>query len=158
PLKNLVVWQLGAPLGVAALAGVGVLGFGLWRRRTSLAEVALGLMLLSFVLAVFFYFGSKFAHTGRYLLPLVPFAVLAAAWGLVSILRGRPRVLAAVGGVLVAATGAYALAFHHVYTTPSTRIAASDWIGRHVPAGTTIAIEHWDDSLPVGALAQRYRG
>src|SRR5207248_396505 len=73
PLKNLVVWQLGVPLGVAALIGVAVVGLSIVRRRpgeAALVELTLRLMLLSFVLTVFFYFGSKFAHTGRYPLPL----------------------------------------------------------------------------------------
>jgi Dolichyl-phosphate-mannose-protein mannosyltransferase len=161
PLKNLVVWQLGVPLGVAALAGVAVAGVRSARRprgEEAFVALTLRLMLLSFVLAVFFYFGSKFAHTGRYLLPLVPFAVLAAAYGVVSLLRGRAVVLACAGSALVVMTGLYALAYRHVYTTPNTRVAASEWITQHIPAGTRIAIEHWDDSLPVGAAAQRYKG
>jgi hypothetical protein len=160
PLKNLVVWQLGAPLGLAALVGVAVVVVDVVRRRrgeAAFVALTLRLMLLSFVLTVFFYFGSKFAHTGRYLLPLVPFAVLAAACGLVSLLRSRSIVLAVAGGVLVASTALYALAYQHVYRTPNTRIAASEWITKHVPAGTTLATEHWDDSLPVGAAAQRYK-
>jgi hypothetical protein len=161
PLKNLVVWQLGVQLGIAAFIGVAVVILDVVRRRhgeAAFIALTLRLMLLSFVLTVFFYFGSKFAHTGRYLLPLVPFAVLAAAYGVVSLLHRRAVVLAVAGGVLVVATGLYALAYRHVYTTPSTRIAASEWITQHVPPGTTIAIEHWDDSLPVGAAARRYKG
>jgi hypothetical protein len=155
------VWQLGAPLGVAALAGVAIVVLDVvGRRRGEAADAALTLrlMVLSFVLAVFFYFGWKFAHTGRYLLPLVPFAVLAAAYGIVSLLRRRAVVLAACGGALVVATGLYALAYQHVYATPTTRVVASEWITRNVPRGTTIALEHWDDALPVGAPAQRYKG
>jgi hypothetical protein len=161
PLKNLVLWQLGAPLGIAALIGVAFVGVGVVRRRpgaAALVALTLRLMLLSYVLTVFFYFGSKFAHTGRYLLPLVPFAVLIAAYGVVSLLRRHAVALGAAGGALVAATGLYALAYHHIYTTPNTRVAASDWIAGHIPRGTTLAIEHWDDSLPVDGLAQQYKG
>jgi Dolichyl-phosphate-mannose-protein mannosyltransferase len=170
PLENLVVWQLGAPLGLVALGGVGVVGARLARSalaffrgrpptRTPAAVAALTtkLMLLAYVLAVFFYFGSLFAHAGRYLLPVVPFACIAAAYGLLALLGTRPRLLVATGGVVVAATFLYALAFHHIYAHENTRMAASDWIVTHVPAGQWIANEHWDDPLPVGGRAQRYR-
>jgi hypothetical protein len=52
----------------------------------------------------------------------------------------------------------YALAYHHIYTEPNTRVAATSWIVAHVPRGSTIANEHWDDSLPVGGAAQEYMG
>jgi hypothetical protein len=170
PLRNLVEWQLGLPLGIAALAGLAGMSYaflrpvtGLWRGDASRlpptrqATLTLHVMVVGFVVAVFFYFGSSFAHTGRYLLPLVSFAVLAAALGLVS-LRGRRRVALAAGAVVIAATALYALAYHHIYTQPTTRVAATNWIASHVPRGTTVAIEHWDDSLPAGSLAEQYTG
>jgi Dolichyl-phosphate-mannose-protein mannosyltransferase len=171
PLKNLVTWQLGLPLGLAALAGLGAMTVAflrpvtwLWRpgRREELAperQAALSLyvMVVSFVVVVFAYFGSSFAHTGRYLLPLVPFAVLAASFGLVALRRWR-RVALAAGAAVIAGTALYALSYHHIYTQPTTRVAATNWIADHVPRGTTVAIEHWDDSLPVGGLAQEYTG
>lgn len=171
PLKNLVAWQLGIPLGIAALAGIGAMATAflrpvgwLWRsgKRADLeperqATLTLFVMLVGFVLVVFVYFGSSFAHTGRYLLPLVPFAVVAASYGLISLGRWRAVALPA-GAVVVALTALYALAYHHIYTEPTTRVAATNWIAEHVAPGTTVAIEHWDDSLPVGGLAQQYRG
>jgi dolichyl-phosphate-mannose-protein mannosyltransferase len=172
PLENLFLWQLGPGLAATALVGLAVAGYTIakplvgWLRGTSGDEPALErqavltilLMLLVFVLVVFFYFGSKFAHTGRYQLPLVPFAVAAASYGLVLLFRSQPVVLAVVATAVVAATGLYALAYHHIYTRPTTRVAANEWIARHVQPGTTVANEHWDDSLPVGSLARQYRG
>jgi hypothetical protein len=171
PLKNLVAWQLGPPLGIAALAGLAAMTVAvlrpitwLWRRRgrselapERQATLTLHMMIVGFALGVFLYFGSSFAHTGRYLLPLIPFAVLAAAYGLISLWRWR-TVAVAAGAAVIAATALYALAYHHIYTEPTTRVAATNWIATHVPRGTTVAIEHWDDSLPVGGLAQEYTG
>jgi hypothetical protein len=114
-------------------------------------------MLVVYVLVVFFYFGSYFAHTGRYQLPLVPYAAAAAAYAVVWLGRWR-YAAAAAGAAVVVVTGLYALAFHGIYTRPTTRAAANEWISRHVPPGSWIANEHWDDSLPVGGLAQQYRG
>ena len=172
PLKNLVTWQLGLPLGIAALAGLLAMSVAflrplirLLRRRRpraglepqQQATLTLYLMVVAFVAVVFVYFGSSFAHTGRYLLPLVPFAALAGAYGLVSLWRWRPAGLAVTAAV-IAGSALYALAYHHIYTQATTRAAATSWIAAHVPPGKRIANENWDDSLPVGSLAQQYTG
>jgi len=176
PLKNLVVWQLGMPFGLVALAGLGVVGVAVTRQlsavirrrgraatpqmapQTTAGVVAptVYLMILAFVTTVFLYVGSLFAHTGRYLLPVVPLLAVAAGFGLVALPSARDGLVLVVSVVVVAATSVYALAFHHIYTVENTRMAASDWIAAHVPAGSTIVNEHWDDSLPVGSRAQRY--
>src|SRR5207249_9789587 len=85
------------------------------------------------------------------------FLPLAAVYALVTLLRGRTAAFLATASLLFAATAVYALSFHHIYTEPNTRVAASDWIVEHVPPGETIANEHWDDSLPVGAAAPPYK-
>jgi hypothetical protein len=41
------------------------------------------------------------------------------------------------------------LSFMTIYTKENTRITASKWINRHIPTGKTIALEHWDDGLPL---------
>jgi hypothetical protein len=172
PLKNLVVWQLGVPFGLVALAGLGVVGIAVARSvsavirgrgrasapqtATAVVTPTVQLMTLAFVTIVFFYVGSLFAHTGRYLLPVMPLLAVAAAFGLIALFGARYRLVLAVGAAVVAATSAYAIAFHHIYAVENTRMAASDWIVAHVPARATIVNEYWDDSLPVGARAQRY--
>lgn len=170
PLKNLIVWQLGIAIGIAALVGMVAMGATVAnaivahvRKSDSralgeerLAGLTLFAMLVVFVLTVFFYVGTYFAHTGRYLLPLIPFAAVAAAY-VVLLLRNSPALLP-VAAVLLTASLLYALAYHHIYTQPTTRVAASDWIVQHVPAGSTIVNENWDDSLPVGSDAQRFKG
>ncbi len=171
PLKNLVLWQLGIALGVAAIAGLVLVVVAVVRgvaplRRPEirhalqadrLVELTLLAMVSLFVLLVFFYFGSNFEHFGRYLLPLVPLTAITAAYGLLAL--GRTRGAMPVALVVVAATGLYALAYHHIYTVKTTRVAATDWIVDHLPAGSTVANENWDDSLPLGSdAARRYRG
>ena len=166
PLVNLVKWQLGWALGLTALLGIGVLAFDIVRsavrarRPNTRASLPLGLvagrlMLLAFVLTVFFWIAPRFAHMGRYLVPITPFLAVAAAFGLVVLLGRRPRVLGACAGVVIAATALYALAFEHVYTEPHTRVQATRWIDENVPEGSAIANEHWDDWLPVGGSAAR---
>ena len=38
--------------------------------------------------------------------------------------------------------------FLAIYRRPLTRITASRWIYKNIPAGATVANEHWDDALP----------
>jgi Dolichyl-phosphate-mannose-protein mannosyltransferase len=163
PLENLVVWQLGIPLGIAALAGAGLLlwhvlkaALAWWRTRAvrpttaTVVAVTSQLMLLSFAGLVFFYVGTRFAHSGRYLLPIVPLLPIAAAYGLAVITRGHRRIWLAAAAVLVVTTALYAVAFDHIYSRPNTRVAATEWIESHIPGGASIANEHWDDAIPVG--------
>jgi len=170
PLRNLVQWQLGWPLGIAALLGVVLLVVRIARAalahvraqgQTISAEAAAGvttqwLTLLVFVLVVFFWIAPRFAHMGRYLVPITPVLAIAAAYALVDLLGGRRRLLLAVASFVIVLTAAWAIAFVQVFAHENTRIAASDWIVAHAAPGARIANEHWDDSLPVGGRAQAF--
>lgn len=41
------------------------------------------------------------------------------------------------------------LSFISIYSRPNTRIDASEWINKNIPEGATIAVEHWDDRIPM---------
>lgn len=160
PLRNEVVWGLGVPLGLAALAGLGAMTYRLatvGRARLPEPRAVARLMLLAFVAAVFVLFASRFAHSIRYLLPVVPFLCIAAAYA-IGLLRLRSAWLVrlAAAGVGVA-TLLYALSFVTVYREPNTRVAASAWLERTTPAGARLVGEHWDDALPVRAAPERFR-
>ncbi|MCR4326199.1 MAG: hypothetical protein NUV52_00910, partial [Candidatus Roizmanbacteria bacterium] len=43
----------------------------------------------------------------------------------------------------------WTVSFMTIYAVPNTRISASDWILATIPTGSTIAVEHWDDRLPI---------
>ena len=47
-----------------------------------------------------------------------------------------------LGGLVLIATAAYALAFDHIYTHPITRIAASRWIYQNIPGAMTLQIDN----------------
>ena len=145
PLENLVVWQLGVPLGIAALAGLAVMLARMARAALAqrgrpldpevVVRLTGQLMLLSFVGTVFFWVATRFAHTGRYRVPIGPLLAVAAAYGLAVLTRDRRRLRLGLAGGLVALTAIYAVAFAGIYTTDNTRMAASAWIAKHVPLG-----------------------
>jgi Dolichyl-phosphate-mannose-protein mannosyltransferase len=162
PLRNLLVWGLGIPLGMAALAGT------IWllvdtakrlRRKTDgpPSAVLVPLMLLAFVVVTFAYFGSRFAHSIRYLVPIVPFLCICAAFAVVALYRRSRGATLTVAAALLAGTLLYGASFQQIYRRPHTRVVASEWIYANVPDGSSIVNEHWDDALPVRAPPERYR-
>ncbi|HEU0166619.1 MAG TPA: DUF2298 domain-containing protein, partial [Chloroflexota bacterium] len=156
-------WGLGPPLTVASLGGVLFAGWQFYKytRRYFMhliPVVWVGLNLL--------YFGPQFTKPLRYLLPIYPVLAVYGSYLLLTVWsRARtfqwPARLArltlpsprfAAGALLFLVVGYtvwYAFAFASIYTRPTTRVAASEWIFQHVPAGSYLAEEHWDDPLPL---------
>jgi YYY domain-containing protein len=157
PWWNMVAWGMGLPLGLTAwLAWLGA-GWQLIVRRvwTHLIPVA-------WIATVFITQGLIYQATLRYFLPIYGALILLAAWMLVrgvDLARaaeksGRPRRwlrgAAFAAPVLVAAgTLVWALGFVSIYRQPHTRVEASRWIYEHIPPGSTLACEVWDDFLPL---------
>lgn len=166
PLKNLLLWGLGPVLGVASLAGIALLLYKLLKFLKNLkgqetqTTVVLQTLPLAWVLGLFLYQGGSFVKSMRYLLPLVPFLSLAAAYALshghtsswlqegqskpVGFIFARLSLIGALAGSLL-----WALAYVNIYSTDTTRVAASRWLYENVPAGSVLANEHWDDPLPL---------
>jgi len=97
------------------------------------------------------YVGGWYAKFVRYLVPVYPFLAIAAAWfvaKLHTILKKFPP-FPALLALLLSAPFLRSIAFLHIYTSPQTRIAASNWIYTHIPTGSRILTEHWDDGLPI---------
>ncbi len=167
-LENMILWGMGPGLAIAALGG---LAWNVWR-------IAVGRMWPSWItLGVvgwigfhFLYFGVAFTRTQRYWLPAYPFLILLAAVAIVATLRwgwrrvalrlplarrsvrfprwAHPGLILPV--LVVGSTILYGSAFVFIYSTPQTRVEASEWIVANVPDGSTIANEYWDLGLPVG--------
>ena len=151
-IDNLVFWGMGPALGFAGLAGLALLAIRAIRRRAGAPELLMlawivpyGLITLSFQV--------KFL---RYLEPITPFLCLTAAyllWRIASASSLRlPSPLKVIRyaplAVVIVATVLYVYAFMQIYTAPITRVQASNWIYRNIPAGAVITDESWDDSLP----------
>ena len=151
PLQQLVTWSMGIPLGLAGLLGAGVaLWDGVGRSRGE------RLVPLAWLVAYGLLTGSLYAKFARYMLPVVPLLCLYAAWGLVGLLRraragGRRARWAAWGAAALVLGGStlYALGYTRVYSRPHPWVRATAWICDHVPPGSHILVEHWDDTLPI---------
>ena len=136
-------WQLG-PMAIFTILGIVVLLKSLLKRESPQL-----LLFLSFPIIYFTYVGTWHAKFIRYMIPIIPFLIIFASYILVR-LQGRfstwGRIF--VAGVLIL-TGVWALAFFSIYTREQTRISASIWIYQHIPPGSYILQEHWDDGLPL---------
>ncbi len=154
-LQNIVQWAMGPALGLASLAGVGLVS---WRLVRGHLQERDALLVLIWTLLNLAYFGSQFAKFLRYLLPAYFSLAMLAAYGLVlasdwlaTAHRWRlTKLQRSLAPAVVAATAVWAVAFSNgMYGQPHSRIQASDWIYANIPAGATLATEHWDDRLPL---------
>jgi hypothetical protein len=161
------LWGLALPLGLVAWLGFAATFFH-WLRRGPWRDA----LILAWAGPYLILTGLLYAKHLRYMLPLVPLLSIMAAGLLGSLPRAwsrearsmeeggtprsarRPRVgfpspVGLASGLLVISSAAYALLFAGIYGSPHTWVIASEWIYRNVPAGSALAVEHWDTPLPL---------
>jgi hypothetical protein len=137
---SLSLWYgLGWPL---LLSGVIGLALYLWRAPRH------GILLALFPITYYLALGSGFTVFARYILPVVPFLCLGAAFAVVLLARwladrlGQPARMPIVAGVLAAcvlAPSAWSvLQFNRILARPDSRVIASNWILAQFPEGATI--------------------
>jgi hypothetical protein len=153
------IWGMGLPLGVFAWLGSALFVWRWWRERERALSGVEGWrdgFILSWALIYFLIVGAQYAKYLRYLLPLTPFLFLMAASSFkfqVSSFRVSRITLyasrVAVYALLLILSFAYSLAFVSLYSREHPWLTISKWMYANVPAGATVAVEHWDDALPV---------
>ena len=149
PLRNMIFWGMGIPLGIASWMGWAVVGWRLWSRRQHPgargAERSLWLLWI-WGGGFFLYQGTQWVKSMRYLLPVYPVFVIFAGWLLLQ-LRVRDSssrhpvlqpLLRATPALVVLGTGVWCFAFLNVYARPLTRLAASEWMRLHIPAAVNL--------------------
>ena len=149
---NLTIWGLGLPLGLLAWAGVFWIGWeilkGKWRTH---------LLLWGWTVAFFIWQSLPINPSMRYQLPIYPTLAIFAAWPIIQLWDlGKARhaahdgisrvnwqqiTAALVGGIVLAATFAYAFAFTGIYTRPITRIEGSRWIYQNIPGPINLHVD-----------------
>ena len=146
-LKNIFFFGFGPVISVLSIIG-GIYFF------KDLNEKKVQLKPLKIIFFVFFIFyfiviGKSAVKFMRYMLPVYPFLVILASY---SILKAKKLHLRGViRGVIIMACLAviWTFLFLTIYTKEHTRITASDWIIKNIPRSSTLAVEHWDDRLPI---------
>lgn len=137
-------WTLGLPLTVSMYISLGWLAWRSIQDRNRVYAVIAAWLVVA-VLAM----GFQYAKFDRYWLPLTP-SLFAITDGWLAHPVGTWRnVKLAWLAVVLTATPIYALAFTSMYATPHPWLTASRWIYGHIPPGTGIGVERWDDPLPL---------
>lgn len=151
-LKNFILWGSGIPLGFISITAIGYLIFYLVRefpKPGNEKQEAKMLILFTFFLAYFLVIGRFAVKFMRYFLPLYPIFFLFAGWFLFTILSKFPLLKKMLIVFVLLASACWSIAFLSIYSKSNTRVTASEWINKNIPTGSNLAVEHWDDSLPL---------
>ncbi len=165
PLGNWLGWGTGWPLGLAGIAGIGLV---LWHASHHHNEQALtlpfGLIVAAlWTLFIFLFYGAQFSKFTRYLLPRNALSLFVRSMAAV---RNESDVRLAAQGISAVYRSSFSI---HRYRPAHSALGrrrhfdlhartharrGSQWIRANVPRGTTVAIETaWDDALPLGGAA-----
>ncbi len=144
-LENMVRYTLGPAFMIAALAGMLVAA----RRVAQLRDPRL-LLLLAWIVAYIPTLLITEARFLRYMLPLVPVLAVMAGGALAVLVQRRGDVFArAIMATVLIVTAVWAFGFTSIYSHEHSRIAASRWMHEHIPLGSSVTAEAWDDALPL---------
>ncbi len=158
PLKNMILWGLGLPLGIISILGIGY-------SIVTFRKKQLTILLSTFwILLLFFYQGFQFVKALRYFYPIYPFLAIISGYFVCKIgyCLPRRRWRAFYWGVIGLLVLIYPLSFVSIYSRPHSRVAASEWIYNNIPPGSYLSGEHWDDFLPLslpkpGMIHEKYK-
>lgn len=157
-MRNMIVWGMGVAAGIGAVLGTAWYLFNLtkgevtkkdWRQKQNL-------VIISFGLAYFLVVGRFAAKFMRYFLPLYPFFLLIEGYFLLFLWKKLKPFGHFILGIFVFLHLGWLLSFLSIYTRPHSRVQASEWILKNIPPGSVLAVEHWDDVLPLWG-GERYR-
>ena len=139
---NMAIFGIGIPLTIFA-----ILGMALFLKKGTL-EVR---VIILWSLLFFLFQSTRFSPSMRYFIILYPlFAIFAAHGYSVFLQRFKSqRVKMTIAIVVMLLFLSWPMGFVSIYTKPHSRVQASYWINQNIPAGSTIATEHWDDGLPL---------
>jgi len=139
-------YGMGQPLELFSLAAI---VYALVRHRKK------DILLVSFPIAYYLIMGSFLRHFDRYILPVVPFLVIAAAVFLVRIasMISRSKVKQSLAIVVLTLAiilfpAVRVIRYVHLMTQAGTGLQAREWIMRNIPRGEKIAYETYSPPLP----------
>jgi hypothetical protein len=154
-LKNIFLYGQGPFIASLSFLGVVLALFTFIRERHE-KRGQMGILLLIFFFVYLTVVGSFAIGFMRYMLPLYPLLCLFGAYftnKLISFLSLKTtRFLFLFYILYFILIVAWPLSFLSIYTREHTRIKASKWINQFIPAGSSIAVEHWDDALPLSGI------
>lgn len=145
-IKNIFFFGLGPFISILSVIGI----TNIFKH----VKIKRHLPIIFYCICATFYFaiiGKSAVKFMRYMLPLYPFFTVMAGYGLYSLVANKKhRIIGwTLGGIFGIGALVWTGTFLNIYSVTHTRIAATEWILKHVPAGSTVAYEHWDDLVPL---------
>jgi YYY domain-containing protein len=142
-IEQMVIWGMAPALGIVAVwATIVRMGKAFTERRGD------EWVLLSWVVPFFLVTGWFEVKFPRYLLPIYPMLIVWASEWLLRKYRAGSWVGRIGTPVVVAVTLLAAFAFSSLYTRPHTVLTASEWFYSHVPPGSRVLSQDWDEGFP----------
>ena len=154
PLQQIFLWGLGPIFSTFAFLGILIGVVPKIRTTPKKGSTPNWLIVFSFASVFFLLMGQSAVKFMRYYLPLYPLLTILAAY-FVDTFTGRIKhvlgqYFAKVSLVIIIlVTFIWPLSFINIYSKPNTRVTASDWINQNIKEGSVLAVEHWDDRLPI---------
>ncbi|HSW47916.1 MAG TPA: glycosyltransferase family 39 protein [Candidatus Saccharimonadales bacterium] len=156
--KNIFFWGLGPIIATLSFSGFIYFGYLTFNKEKS-SQFAKELIILVFFLIYIFIVGRFAVGFMRYMLPVYPLFCLFGAvlmHKLILVLNRHVKsksILYTLYFILYTSFLIWPLSFIQIYSRPNTRVTASNWIFANIPYSKTLAVEHWDDQLPIGQAA-----
>ena len=149
-ISQLFFWGQGFILATICLAGTLFVTCFFW---TMPQRKELGI-LLSFFWIYFLVVGGFAVAFMRYMLPLYPLlCLLGAALTIYACQKFTKGATALMLSMILVLISIWPASFLRIYASAPTRVQATDWILQHIPPGKTLAVEHWDDQIPLSQAA-----
>ena len=145
PLTNMIVWGMGAPIGVLAWLGVIVASVMIVR---GIRDASRNLLLAVWLILYFAWIGNLWVMSMRYYLPLYPALALLAAWLLWTMIKAsrsfgtvwRRGAWGAVWAVVIFGQ-VWGLMFTNIYRNQLTRVQASHWVWDRLPGDFSMELK-----------------
>ena len=140
-IKHIFLWGLGPFISFFVIIG----SYLMFKSKKN----ALLILFISFYLYYFILIGGSAVKFMRYMLPMYPFFAILATYGLQQTLPKKTNLRGWFLVIITALIVFWTYLFLNVFTKEHTRITASKWIINNIPNGSSLAVEHWDDRLPI---------
>lgn len=147
-IKNLLFFGMGIFLEAISLIGI---FYSIIKKEES------DKFLLSFTIPFFLIVGSWKVKTIRYILPLIPFLIIAGARFLIDLYSEKENIFNNFASkllivIVIISAFIYSLAYVNIYSVTDTRIQASDWIYKNVKQGSVILLDNqYHYTVPLGS-------
>lgn len=139
-LVNLAFFGLGIPYFILAMAG------GIYMLKSKKMYL---IIICIWLFSYFLYQSVQVVKIMRYFIMLYPFFAILAGIGIIIITNIFPKYRHILKFLILMLVLIWPLSFMYIYSKPHVRVEASYWIINNIPKYTTLAQEHWDDSLPL---------